>query len=153
MNSATATQPASSVAREPDKGADDLAAFDRLWAQVALIGIIICFCNAAVYYPLRLGLATPVLLVPACFLVFSAALLAPLLIPARGVFGGPAWRMVAMPLAALLVFWAVLLAFLLGPSLLVLFAGLALAGAWRAVQLLRATRSLAVVFCLFVGCV
>ena len=127
--------------------------FDALWAQIALTGMVICFCNAIVYYPLRLGLYTPPLLVPSCFLVFAAALLGPLLLPARGIFSDSRLRITAMPLASLLLLAGLMLAFLLGRSLLAVYLIIAAAGAWRAVQVLKGESPLQLGFCLIAGLV
>ena len=143
----------SSINEQPPSRLTASSTFDSLWAQLALIGITISFCNAIVYYPLRLGLYTPVLLVPSCFLIVSAALLAPLLLPLRGWGADRNFRCVAMPLLSFLVLSGVLLAFVLRGYLLLVYMLIFLAGARRALQHLRTEGWLAFFFCVAVGCV
>ena len=126
---------------------------DLLWAQLALIGITVSLCNAIVYYPLRLGLASPPLLVPTCVLIVAATLLAPLLLPRRGLFANPNVRSATMPLLSLAVMASVVIALFLHAFLLMLYVAVILAGARRALQLLRTQSSLQLFFCISVGCV
>ncbi len=153
MNSAMPVSSASSARERHPQGLTRSDTFDVLWAQIALIGVTICACNAAVYYPLRLGLYTPPLLIPSCFLIFSATLLGPLLLPSRGVWGSANLRCVAMPLVSLLVLASLLLAFALQSYLIIAYALVFAAGAWRALQLLRTQSAWQLIFCVCTGCV
>lgn len=132
----------------PDPGTLDL-----LWAQIALIGITISFCNAIAYYPLRLGLGSPPLLVPACVLIVAATLLAPLLLPRRGMLADRNLRSAAMPLLSLAVMASVITALIFHIFPLILYVAIFLAGSRRALQLFRTLNALQLLFCLSAGCV
>jgi hypothetical protein len=153
MNSAILAGPASSTNGQPPGGRADSGALDLLWAQFALIGITVSFCDAIVYYPLRLGLASPPLLIPACVLVMASALLAPLLLPQRGWLAQRHLRSAAMPLLCLLLLAGVLAAFLLQGLLLIIYLLIFLTGARRGVQLLRTQSGLQIFICVAAGCV
>jgi hypothetical protein len=124
-----------------------------LWAQLAVIGVTISFCNAIAYYPLRSGLHNPPLLIPSCLLIVAAVLVAPLLLPRTGFFSAINMRCAAMPLLSLTVLGGVLLALFVHAYLLLFYAVIFLAGARRALQLLLPEGRLSFAFCIAVGCV
>ncbi len=128
-----------------------LASFDRLWAQIAVIGISTSFCNAIVYYPLRSGLENPHLLIPSCILVVTAALLAPLLLPYRGLMSDLRWRTVAMPILTFAVLGSVVFALVTQSFLFIFYVAICLVGASRAIQLLRPEGLANFIFCIFTG--
>lgn len=153
MNSFLFARPGPDINGQTAAESSDSGTLDLLWAQFALIGIIVSFCNAVAYYPLRLGLHTPPLLVPGCVLVMASILLAPLLLPHRGALADRNLRSVAMPLLSLAVMASVVAALLLQAFLLILYAGISLAASRRALQLLRTQSAVQLIFCIAVGCV
>jgi hypothetical protein len=153
MHSPAFAHPQPGVIPERAGRFDASTAFDVLWAQLAVIGVTISFCNAIVYYPLRSGLHNPPLLVPSCLLIMAVILFAPLLLPRTRLFSTINVRCAAMPLLSLAVLGGVLLALFVHAYLLLLYAAIFLAGARRALQLLRPEGWLSFAFCIAVGCI
>ncbi|MGY4334558.1 hypothetical protein ACVWWG_008975 [Bradyrhizobium sp. LB7.2] len=153
MHSATFAHPPSAVIPERTRRSNASSAFDVLWAQLALIGVTISFCNAIAYYPLRSGLDSPPLLVPSCLLITAVVLFAPLLLPRTGLFSAINVRCAAMPLLSLAALGAVLLALFVHAYLLLLYTAVLLVGMRRALQLLLPEGWLSFAFCIAVGCV
>jgi hypothetical protein len=111
--------------------------FSKGWAAIALFGSLTSILIACLYAFLRLGLETPVLLVPGCVAIAMAAFLAPLLVPVRGLMASIGARAVLYPLGVAVVFASVVLALWLGSWLLWVYFLLAAVGSIRAVLLVR----------------
>ncbi|MCX7309104.1 MAG: hypothetical protein NTZ72_14620 [Afipia sp.] len=117
--------------------AKDASSLDRKWAQLAVFGTVVSLLIATGYCLLRMGLSTPVMLIPACVTIVAASLFAPLLLPRQGLLAELENRAVVLPLVTLAILVGIFLAFFLGRSLLVIYFILAVSGFYRAVRLLR----------------
>ncbi len=111
--------------------------FSKGWAAIALFGSLTTIFIACFYTFLRLGLETPVSLVPGCVAVEMAAFLSPLLVPARRFSASISARAVIYPLVVVAVFASVLLALWCGRWIMAIYVVLAAFGFVRAVLLVR----------------
>ncbi len=111
--------------------------YDFKWSVIAFWGTLVSVFLAFDFITFRLGLYTPLSTVVSAIVVLAAAFFTPMLLPNIVILRNMEIRMLTYPLISLLVFSSVLLSFVVGNHLILLYFFLALSGMVKAFRFLK----------------